>query len=121
MTIDISLFPHLSSRTIMSTSTKPLTIAITGAAGHVGAEVALQAIQAGHSVIALDIPVEGKIPAQERYQYIQLDASDYDAFKSAVKECDALVHLAAVFNTHDGQGGILGKEVQEHVSDEILS
>lgn len=76
----------------------PLRIAVTGAAGHVGTEVCLQALKDGHTVIGLDRPPISHVPAQERWTYKPTDLTNYDAFKAAVEGCDAMIHLAAVLS-----------------------
>ena len=118
MTIDLFtlLSPSLHPYSPMTDPKIKLKIAIIGGAGHVGSEVALQALENGHTVVALDRPFEGKIKARDGYVYKQLDASDYHALKAAVQGCDALVHLAAVFHQHDDDGNITSTGVGEHVS-----
>lgn len=93
-----------------------LTIAIIGAAGHVGSSVAQYALDQGHAVVALDRPKEGKIQNQARYMYQQLDATDFHAYKRAIRGCDALIHLAAVYNAHDDEGRLLDDAYLQHVS-----
>ena len=93
---------------------EPLLIAVTGGAGHVGTGVVRHALSEGHSVIALDRGVEGKLPPQDRYSYKQVNVVDFEAYKAAVRGCTALIHLAAVYNQHDDEG-ISTDEVQQHV------
>lgn len=96
-----------------------LTIAIIGAAGHVGSAVAQHALDEGHAVVALDRPLHGKLEAQPRYLYQQLDAVDFYAYKRAIRGCDAVIHLAAVYNAHDDEGKLLDDAYQQHVSSVI--
>jgi nucleoside-diphosphate-sugar epimerase len=99
-----------------------MRIAITGAAGHVGSAVSLHALSEGHHVLGLDLaPTNPKIQHAE-YEYKQLDALDFKAFEEAVElgRCDALIHLATVFNPHDGHGNLVGV-VGEQVSEVRLS
>ena len=91
-------------------------IAVTGGAGHVGSAVVQAALEDGHTVVALDIPASGPTPAQDRYTYRPVDLTDYDAFRSAVEGCDALVHLAAIFNRHNGPGTPTEIVPPQHVS-----
>ena len=93
-----------------------LKIGIIGAAGLVGTGVCEAALEQGHAVVALDRPVAGKIQPRKGYEYRQLDALDYTALKLALKGCDALVHLGAVFNHHDDEGRILDDLFPQHVS-----
>jgi len=95
----------------------PLTIAITGGAGHVGSAVVDTALSDGHTVVAIDLPPTGKLTAQERYTYRSLDCMNYEAFKGAVEGCDTIIHLAAIFNTHDGQGNTDGGGPLQNVSE----
>ena len=99
----------------MSAQGSPLTIGVTGGAGHVGLGVVHLALAQGHSVVALDRNPTGKVEPQERYQYKQVDATDFEAYKAAVKGCTALIHLAALFNMQDDEGKPLDDRVQ-HVS-----
>jgi len=114
-----------------------LVIAITGANGMVGQGVTEKALSEGHKVIALDMgPTslrsnnstisEGEgndgqqrkeKEAEGRYEYHQLDATDYEAYHKIVKEegCTAIIHLAATFNKF-GDNGELTSNVHSHVS-----
>jgi dTDP-4-dehydrorhamnose reductase len=108
-----------------------LIIAITGANGMVGQGVTEKALSDGHKVIALDMgPTslrsanstisEPKARGEEeggRYKYYQLDATDYNAYYTIVKEegCTAIIHLAATFNKF-GEDGELTSNVHSHVS-----
>jgi nucleoside-diphosphate-sugar epimerase len=87
-----------------SAASGQLKIAVVGAAGNVGRQVCVQALAEGHTVVGLDRPPSSDIPASERYSYQSLDATDFEAYKAAVQGCDALVHLAAVFNPTDIKG-----------------
>lgn len=72
-------------------------IAITGGSGRVGSAVIELALAEGHSVISIDrvLPQE---TAAERPQltHILADTTDYHAFENALRDCDALIHLAAI-------------------------
>jgi NAD(P)-dependent dehydrogenase (short-subunit alcohol dehydrogenase family) len=121
-----------------------LIIAITGANGMVGQGVTEKALADGHKVIALDMgptslrsdnksttsqpkargegerdekDEKDEKDGEERYKYHQLDATDYDAYHTIVKEegCTAIIHLAATFNKF-GEDGELTSNVHSHVS-----
>lgn len=102
---------------LLFTTSPRLTIAVIGGAGHVGVEVVRHALREGHSVVALDRAPHGMVAPQERYLYQQLDATDFNAFKDAVRGCDALIHLAAVYNHHDDEGRLLDDAFGQHVSE----
>ena len=106
---------HSPIRVAMSSQAAPLVIGVTGGAGHVGLGVCQLALAQGHTVIALDRSPTGKIEPRERYQYKQVDATDFEAYKAAVQGCTALIHLAALFNMHDDDGNSLDDRMQ-HVS-----
>ena len=89
--------------------TQTFKIAVTGGAGLVGSAVVQQALSDGHTVVAIDLPPIGKISAQDRYTYASADLTDFDAFLASAKGCDAVIHLAALYNRP-------GQEIPEHVS-----
>ncbi|SAK56321.1 NAD-dependent epimerase/dehydratase [Caballeronia hypogeia] len=68
-------------------------IAITGAAGLVGTGLRKQLLERGYEVLALDIkPITG---CAEREQSAVIDICDQAALTALLRECDAVVHLAA--------------------------
>lgn len=75
-----------------------MRIAVTGADGRIGRAVVDLALAEGHQVVALDRRADGGAGTEvERHA---VDVTDYDALRTAVDGCDALVHLAA----HTGPG-----------------
>jgi dTDP-glucose 4,6-dehydratase len=92
-------------------------IAITGANGLVGSAVVRLALSLGHSVLALDLAPVGNTSADDPkvYQYSQCDASDFEGYKRLVEQagCNAIVHLAAIFNRH--KHGELTAQMDSHV------
>lgn len=71
-----------------------MRIAVTGAAGRVGAAVAEFAMSQGHEVLALD---RADMPPMVRVtHYERVDVRDYDAVRASLDGCDALIHLAAI-------------------------
>lgn len=100
----------------MTTSpSQPLKIAITGGDGLIGTAVISHALFEGHTVVALDRSPKPREPHAERYTYHSVDLTDYEAFKTAVEGCDSIVHLAAIYNKHDGKGNSID-EGPQHVS-----
>ena len=91
------------------------TIAVTGATGRVGSAVVKLALAEGHTVVGLDRDATTKTLPHERYTYKSADLMDFDAFKSAAKGCDALIHLAAVWNPQDADGKLI-ENIKPHVS-----
>jgi nucleoside-diphosphate-sugar epimerase len=67
-------------------------IAVTGARGRLGRAVVDLAVTHGHDVVALDRAGE---PSDAGVSYRAVDLTAYEALRSAVDGCDALVHLAA--------------------------
>lgn len=98
MTVDLAL--------LVPAPGASLRIAIIGANGHVGAAVVKQALSLGHAVLALDRGPTGCPEAQSNpaYEYRQFDAIDSRAYGRELRGCTACVHLAAVYNVHDGEG-----------------
>ena len=69
-----------------------MRIGVTGAAGRVGRAVVDAAAAAGHEVVAIDIVA----PPDADPAVLPIDTTDYEALASAVADCDALIHLAAI-------------------------
>ena len=93
-----------------------LKIAIIGAAGIVGTAVSQTALDQGHTVLALDRPLHGNIESRAGYEYRPFNALDYGTMKEVLRGCDALVHLAAVYNAHDDDGHLLDDAFTQNVS-----
>jgi nucleoside-diphosphate-sugar epimerase len=78
-----------------------MKIALTGSSGRVGSAILEMALAEGHELVCLD-----RVPAPAGQQrpgvtFIQADVADYDAFESAMRGCEALIHMAAI----PGPGG----------------
>lgn len=110
----------------MSSSPK-LIIAVTGGCGDIGLGIVKRALEDGHTVVAIDHInpdlAHGKLPLHERITYQQAELANYDAFLEAVRGCDALVHLAAVYSLQDPKNpdGPLLRDIPEHVRGNIWS
>jgi len=72
------------------TSAQPVTVAVTGSAGAVGAEVCRELVRRGHDVRGLD-----RRDAAGPWEQIVGDITDADAVEAALIGAQAVVHLAA--------------------------
>jgi nucleoside-diphosphate-sugar epimerase len=71
-----------------------MRIAVTGGKGRIGKAVVELALFQGHTIVNIDrITGDTDVPEVTN---IQLDTTDYDSFKKALRGCDALIHLAAI-------------------------
>ncbi|HWI08770.1 MAG TPA: NAD(P)-dependent oxidoreductase [Solirubrobacteraceae bacterium] len=78
-----------------------MKVTVTGGAGYVGACVAEELLEAGHDVVVLDVLLHGQehveaALAQQGAAVIRGDIRDGDALRRALKDADAVVHLAAI-------------------------
>ena len=79
------------------------TVLVTGGAGYVGAALVPKLLDAGHSVRVLDLYLYGKdvldsASSNPRLTQIQGDLRNAAVVSEAVKGCDAVIHLACIFN-----------------------
>lgn len=85
-----------------------MKVAITGAGGHLGAAIVQELFKRGISIKALlrkdNFPFAG-IPAN----IVKGDLFDKDALESLMKDCDTLIHCAAVISLNGDPGGIVHK------------
>lgn len=73
-----------------------MKIAITGGSGRVGKAIVEMALEQGHSVVSIDRVEPGKTEDRSDFKYIQADLTDYTAFETALRGCEALIHMAAI-------------------------
>lgn len=76
-----------------------MRVAVTGAAGRVGAKVVALLVEHGHSVVAIDKRVpdaSGAGAYHPRTDWRAVEVTDYPSLLAAFEGCDAVVHLAAV-------------------------
>ena len=84
-----------------------MKIALTGSSGRVGGAIFELALAQGHSLVCID-----RLPAPESQQrpgvtFVQADVADYDAFESAMRGCEALIHMAAIPSPENHPGHIV--------------
>lgn len=87
-------------------SSRPLTVAVTGAAGYVGSHVVKRLLAAGHTVHATvrdpsNSRVVGHLTelpgASQRLQLYKADLTQEGAFDAAFRGCDVVVHTASPY------------------------
>lgn len=80
---------------------RPERVAVTGAAGYIGNILTERLLEMGHSVIGLDrldfgdASIRHLLP-HKRFELVNGDVRDIDAAARALRDADALIHLAAV-------------------------
>ena len=75
-----------------------MRIAVTGAGGTMGSRVVATAREAGHEVVAIDRAASGLPTRAPDLRPYVFELSDFGSLVSAVRGCDALIHLAAYVN-----------------------
>jgi UDP-glucose 4-epimerase len=72
-----------------------MKIAITGGSGGVGRAIIQLALAQGHSVVSIDrVRPTTELPAN--VTFAEADIANYDTLLSAFKDCDAVIHMAAI-------------------------
>jgi nucleoside-diphosphate-sugar epimerase len=71
-----------------------MRIAVTGGNGDMGRELIPYLLEHGHTVVSLD----RTIPAANRQDvsYLIVDTRDFGQFVAGIRDCEALIHLAAI-------------------------
>ncbi|HAZ07866.1 MAG TPA: UDP-glucose 4-epimerase [Elusimicrobia bacterium] len=77
-----------------------MKVLVTGAAGYIGCVLVPKLIDAGHTVLAYDIMYYGDagLRPHPRLQVVKADLRDTPSFAKAVKNCEAVIHLACISN-----------------------
>jgi len=83
-----------------------MKVLVTGGAGYLGTMVTQQLLRDGHNVRVLDILYHGRQPlypfiSNKNFNFIRGDIRDEATIKRAVKNIDAIVHLAAIVGDPD--------------------
>jgi UDP-glucose 4-epimerase len=73
-----------------------MKIAVTGGSGKVGQAIVEMALAQGHSVVSIDRIAPNQNADRPDFQYIQADLADYAAVETALRGCEALIHMAAI-------------------------
>lgn len=82
-----------------------MKIAITGASGFIGAQVAREILRQGHSVVALSRrpvnPPPKEIANAANWDNFQCDLNDTETLGKHLSGCDTVIHLAAAMSGDD--------------------
>jgi len=71
-------------------------IVITGGSGTIGQAVIARGVADGHSFVSIDVSAPRHVAAPGE-TFVRADvATDYKTVQDAVRDCDALIHLAAI-------------------------
>jgi nucleoside-diphosphate-sugar epimerase len=81
-----------------------LFVAVTGASGRIGSTLVRELVDAGHEVRAIDRTAPESAAGLDT---VQVDVCDYEQLLAAVRETDALVHLAGVPSPNHDQGHVV--------------
>jgi dihydroflavonol-4-reductase len=81
-----------------------MTVAVTGACGHIGANLVRTLLDAGHAVRALDIRRSAALEGLD-VTFVAGDVLDPESLRPAFREGEVVFHLAAVISvTGDPHG-----------------
>lgn len=76
-----------------------MQIAITGGSGRIGRALTDMALAQGHSVVSIDrVSPPDDLPSP--VPFFEVDMTNYDQLENAMRDCDAIVHLAAIASPH---------------------
>ena len=78
-----------------------MIVGITGAAGYIGSRVMHDAMKAGHEVLGLDNFYLGQTTEVLGNRIVNADIRNLEKTESLLRDCDAIVHLAAISGVDD--------------------
>jgi nucleoside-diphosphate-sugar epimerase len=79
------------------------TVAVTGAAGFIGAAVCRRLVAEGHEVIGIDVDASAAVRVTETgAQYRRADVSDRGAVRGALQGAELVIHTAALLTSAGG-------------------
>lgn len=73
-----------------------MQIAVTGGSGRVGRAVVALALSQGHSVVSIDQVAPAQEATPPELSFIKADLTRYEEVEQALRNCEAVVHLAAI-------------------------
>lgn len=82
-------------------SSKPMKrVLVTGGAGYKGCVLVPKLLSRGYEVVVYDLMLfgAGGLPADPRLQTVKGDIRDTKSYAEAVKDCDAVIHMACISN-----------------------
>jgi dihydroflavonol-4-reductase len=83
-----------------------MTVAVTGACGHIGANLVRTLLDAGHAVRALDIRRSAALEGLD-VTFVAGDVLDPESLRPAFREGEVVFHLAAIISvTGDPHGRV---------------
>jgi len=77
-----------------------MRVFVAGGAGYVGSRLVPELLKQGHEVVVFDLYLYGKtvLQAHPKLTEIKADLRDFKAVDTALKGCDAVIHLACISN-----------------------
>src|SRR5262245_34164993 len=76
---------------------RPVRIAVTGGSGFIGSHVVDKLLDAGHTVVVIDM----RPPHRPDALFVRGDVLDPEALRKGLRDCDVVFHLAGVANVND--------------------
>ena len=74
-----------------------MQIAVTGSTGRIGRAIVEMALAQGHGVVGLDrLRPDAATSAHPNFSFAQLEMTEYHGVETALRGCDALIHMAAI-------------------------
>lgn len=96
----------VATATAFSSSASPKRVTVFGGTGYVGSQVCERLIKKGYDVTAVSRRGENPKPSNDnlsQVNWVKGDATDKNVVKSAVKDCDAVVHaIGLLFDVDSG-------------------